>query len=354
MIPSISQHRNITKEHFGFLNGQEVFLYTLTNTHGNQVKISNYGATVTSWISKDKNGEWNSIVIGFDSLKEYLTKPDYHFGGIIGRFANRIAEGKFRVYDNEYKVTQNDGDNHIHGGSTGFDQVVWKVEVLNGTDPGLSLKYLSPDGEEGYPGNMNVEVIYKFTDANELVMEYAATTDKTTPINLTNHSYFNLTGNPETSILNHKLKINAESYIPTDKTYIPTGSIKSVKDTAYDFTKNKEIARDISKTEGGYDHCYILDKTEEPLQLSAILTDEVSGRYLEVYTTEPGMQFYSGNSLEGKIFTSEGIAIKKQSALCLETQHFPNSPNQKEFPTTILKPGETFRSTTKYKLGLML
>jgi aldose 1-epimerase len=341
----------ITKTAWGNANGKEVFLYTLTNANGVQVKISTYGGIVTSWIAPDKNNTTSSIVLGFDSLSGYLAKPPY-FGALVGRYGNRIAKGKFTIEGKEYTLATNNGVNHLHGGIKGFDKQVWDAATGSDTSATLLLSYISKDGEEGYPGNLKVAVRYTLTDNDELKVDYTATTDKATPVNLTNHSYFNLTGDVANTILDHTLMIAADNYTPVDSGLIPTGEIRSVKGTPFDFTSPKKVGLEIDKVQGGYDHNFVLSKKDASLQIVATVSDSVSGRVLEVFTTEPGIQFYTGNFLNGAIKTSDGKPINKQTALCLETQHFPDSPNQPSFPTTILQPGETYHTTTIYKLSV--
>lgn len=339
----------LKQEKWGAVDGQEVRLYTLTNKSGAEVKITNYGGIVTSWVTPDKNGNKSSIVLGFDSLNGYLAKPPY-FGAIIGRYGNRIAKGSFKIDTATYTLAKNNGDNHLHGGNKGFDKVVWTAVSQTTNPASLTLHYLSKDGEEGYPGNLKVNVTYTLTEANELNIEYNAETDKTTVVNLTNHSYFNLTGDASNTILNHTLQVNADKYTPVDNGLIPTGELKSVKDTPFDFLQPHKIGERIAAVQGGYDHNFVLIRKTDQLELIATLADSVSGRKLEIYTEEPGLQFYSGNFLDGTIKTSDGKALNKHAALCLETQHFPDSPNQPAFPSTILKPGEKYHTVTKYKL----
>jgi aldose 1-epimerase len=341
--------KGIIRSDWGETDGKKVSLYTLTNKNGVQVKITNYGSTVTSWVAPDKNGKNSSIVLGFDSLTGYLQKPPY-FGATIGRYGNRIGKGQFTLDGQTYKLATNNGANHLHGGNKGFDKVVWDASTTTDNDPALTLTYLSKDGEEGYPGNLNVTVKYTLTDDDELQIEYDATTDKSTPVNLTNHSYFNLTGDVSNTILQHSLQIDADRYTPVDSGLIPTGELKPVKGTPFDFTSPHRIGERIDSVPGGYDHNFVLNKKGSNLDRVATLTDSISGRTLEVYTTEPGLQFYSGNFLDGTIKTSSGQPINKHAALCLETQHFPDSPNKPAFPTTILKPGEKYHTVTKYKL----
>lgn len=341
----------IVKTPWGETDGKQVELYTLTNKKGAEVKISTYGGTVTSWVSPDKNGKNSSIVLGFDSLSGYLAKPPY-FGAIIGRYGNRIANGAFKIGTDSYKLATNDGKNHLHGGNKGFDKVVWNGTVVSDSTPSLILTYVSRDGEEGYPGNLKVIVQYTLTDDNELKIEYSAETDKPTPVNLTNHSYFNLSGDVTNTIENHGLQIDAAAYTPVDSTLIPTGEIKPVAGTPFDFTAKQKIGLRLNDVPGGYDHNYVLNKKGDSTQqqLAAILSDSLSGRTLEVYTTEPGLQFYSGNFLDGTFKTPAGTPINKHTALCLETQHFPDSPNKIDFPSTILKPGQKYHTVTTYKL----
>ncbi|MEO6314669.1 MAG: aldose epimerase family protein [Chitinophagaceae bacterium] len=340
----------ITKQDFGQVDGKPVYLFTLTNKKGAQVKISTYGGVVTSWVSADKNGTKSSIVLGFDSLSGYLAKPPY-FGALVGRYGNRIANGKFKIGDSSYTLATNNGKNHLHGGLKGFDKVVWDASEVDSV-AALTLAYTSKDGEEGYPGNLKVTVVYSLSDDDELGIEYNAETDKPTPVNLTNHSYFNLTGNPSNTILNHVLKIDADAYTPVDATLIPTGVLQPVKGTPFDFTTATAIGSRIAAVPGGYDHNFVLNSKDGSLHLAAVLTDSVSGRKLEVSTTQPGLQFYTGNFLDGSFKTSDGKPINKNAALCLETQHFPDSPNQPSFPSTILKPGEQYHSVTRYKLSV--
>ena len=338
----------ITKTAWGNTDGKNIFLYTLANAKGVQVKISNYGATVTSWVSPDKNNKPSSIVLGFDSLSGYLAKPPY-FGAVVGRYGNRIAKGKFKIDTAQYTLATNNGPNALHGGLKGFDKQVWDASTENDSTASLLLSYTSKDGEEGYSGNLKVTVRYTLTDDNELKIEYNATTDKPTVLNLTNHSYFNLTGDVSNSILDHTLMIDADNYTPVDTTLIPTGEIKSVKGTPFDFTKAKKIGQEIAAA-GGYDHNFVLNKKDSSLQKIVELKDSISGRTLEVYTTEPGVQFYTGNFLDGTFSTPAGKKINQHAAMCLETQHFPDSPNQPKFPTTLLLPGQQFHSETVYKL----
>lgn len=342
--------QGVTQASWGQTDGKAVNLYTLTNKNGVQVKITNYGGIVTSWMVPDKNGKQSSIVIGYDSLQGYLQKPPY-FGALIGRYGNRIGNARFTLDGKTYTLAANDGKNHLHGGNKGYDKVVWDATFAEGT-PALTLNYLSKDGEEGYPGNLKVTVTYTLTDDNELSIDYSAETDKATPVNLTNHCYFNLSGDVKNTILDHSLQIAADHYTPVDATLIPTGEIKPVKGTPFDFTQPTKIGARIDQVQGGYDHNFVLNRKDSSLQLVATLSDSISGRKMEVYTVEPGLQFYSGNFLDGTLKLADGTPINKHTALCLETQHYPDSPNKPEFPSTILQPGQKYHTVTKYKVSV--
>lgn len=339
----------ISKSSFGNVDGKEVYLYTLTNSKGNQVKITTYGGIMTSWTAPDKNGKKSSIIVGFDSLTPYLQQPPY-FGALIGRYGNRIANGKFKIDGTEYTLATNNGKNHLHGGNKGYDKVVWDGAIVNDSTPTLLLSYTSADGEEGYPGTLKVNVRYTLTNDDELEIEYNAETDKPTIVNLTQHNYYNLTGDVANSIRDHQLMIVADGYTPVDATLIPTGKIEPVTGTPFDFTMTEKIGARIDQVKGGYDHNWVLNRKDSSLQLVAVLSDSISGRKLEVFTEEPGLQFYSGNFLDGKFKTPDGKPVNLHSALCLETQHYPNSPNQPEFPSTVLRPGEKYHTVTKYKV----
>ena len=351
---TMESKKGITKSSFGRADDKEVFLYTLTNDKGTEIKITNYGGIITSWVAPDKNGKRSNIVLGYNSAKKYTDKVPY-FGAIIGRYGNRIAKGKFTVDGKEYTLATNNGPNHLHGGNKGFDKVIWTAEPIVDSIPALTLTYLSKDGEEGYPGNLKVTVKYTLTDADELKIEYTATTDKATPVNLTNHTYFNLSGDPTNAILDEEVQINADKYTPVDAGLIPTGELKAVRGTPFDFTKPTKIGEHINQVPGppvGYDHNFVLNNSDTTLHQAAIVYDSATGRQLEVLTTEPGIQFYTGNFLDGTLSTDDGKPIKQHTALCLETQHFPNSPNQASFPSTILQPGKTLHSTTIYKVTM--
>lgn len=339
----------ITSEFFGQMrSGDSIYLYTLTSEDGIVVKITNFGGIVTEIITPDKEGIKGNIALGFDNLEQYLAGHP-NFGALIGRFGNRIAKGTFKLNGETYNLAINNGNNTLHGGIIGFDDVVWEAEIVETkSGEGLQLKYLSKDMEEGYPGNLDVTVLYELV-GKDLEISYWATTDKATPVNLTNHSYFNLAG--EGTILDHILELKASHYTPVDNELIPTGEIASVAGTPFDFTKPKAIGLDIEKTEGGYDHNFVIDRNGTELEWFARLTDKKSGRTLEVLTTEPGVQFYTGNFLDGTI-ASNGTVYVKNFGLCLETQHFPDSPNQPHFPSTILEPGEKYHTKTVYRFGV--
>jgi len=341
----------IQQSDWGESDGKKVYLYTLTNKNGAQVKISNYGGTITSWVTPDSKGNKSSIVLGFNELKGYLAHPPY-FGATIGRYGNRIAKGRFTLDGKTYKLAVNNNANALHGGLKGFDKVVWDAAPLADNTQALTLNYLSEDGEEGYPGNLKVSITFSLSDADELKIDYNAETDKATPVNLTNHSYFNLTGDVTNTILNETLMIDANRYTPVDTSLIPTGELKPVKGTPFDFTTPHKIGERIAQVPGGYDHNFVLNKKGTGLDKAAEVNDSISGRKLEVFTTQPGLQFYTGNFLDGSIKTDDGKPTQQHAALCLETQHFPDSPNQPSFPSTILKPGEKYHTVTMYKVSV--
>lgn len=339
----------IIKSLFGAFEGKDVYRFTLTNEKGNNVSIINYGAAIISWQVMDNKNVKRDIVAGFENLEDYLSN-DVYLGCIVGRYANRIANGKFTIDGTEYQLACNNGSNHLHGGITGFDKLIWDAVITGTSIPKLALTYLSKDGEEGYPGNLNVKVEYTYTDDDELQIEYFAGTDKTTHINLTNHSYFNLTGDLSKTILQHSLQINAGHYTAVNENQVPVGELTAVDNTAYDFNKLKIVSKDFSGTNNGYDHNYVLHKAGDQLSLAALLCDPENEVQLYVYTTEPGMQLYSGNLLNGSLINRDGKPIAMHTALCLETQHFPDSPNHTHFPSTILYTGEKFNSKTVYKI----
>jgi aldose 1-epimerase len=341
----------IKKQPFGTApDGQEVQLYTLTNSNGMTVKITNYGAIVTSIVTPDREGNMGEVVLGHDSVEAY-TPNDPYFGAIAGRYANRINKGRFTLDGKEYQLATNDAPNHLHGGNTGFDKVVWTAAEVP-AENALRLTYVSPDGEEGYPGNLGAVVTYTLTDDNELRIDYEATTDKPTPVNLTNHSYFNLSAGKEKTILNHLVTINADQYTAVDKTLIPTGELPSVKGTPYDFTTPQPVGTRINNLEGyGYDLNYVIRNGGDSLVHAATVEDPATGRVLEMYTTEPGVQLYTGFHLKGDLKGHNNTTYVQYGGLCLEAQHFPDSPNQEEFPSAILRPGEKYTQTTVYKFS---
>jgi aldose 1-epimerase len=339
----------INTEFFGLMpDSDSAYLYTFTSDEDIVVKITNYGGIVTEIIAPDRDGNPGNIALGFDNLEQYLAGHP-NFGALIGRFGNRIAKGMFTLDGVTYTLAINNGPNTLHGGIVGFDDVLWDPEIVE-TDNGqaLQLTYLSVDMEEGYPGNLNVTVLYELV-GKDLEITYHAETDKATPVNLTNHSYFNLAG--EGTILDHILTIKASYYTPVDETMIPTGEIAPVKGTPFDFLEPKPIGRDFDATAGGYDHNFVLDKEAEgQLEWAATLEDPKTGRVLETYTTQPGVQFYTGNFLDGSLTSGDKVYVKN-FGLCLETQHFPDSPNHPNFPNTILHPGMKYYSKTVYRFG---
>jgi len=338
-------------------DGTPVDLYVLTNANGMTAKIMTYGATLTELQVPDRNGKFADVVLGFDNLEGYQAGHPF-FGSTVGRVANRIAKGRFTLDGKEYKLATNNGPNHLHGGMKGFDKVVWKAAVLGTEMGGLAVRfeYLSKDGEEGYPGNLKAELTYTLTDKNYLRLDYKATSDKATPVNLTNHSYFNLAGQGAGDILGQELMIAADRYTPTDSTLIPTGKIEPVKGTPLDFTMSTAIGKRIAEIKAdpvGYDHNFVLRGDGKKAELAARVVEPKSGRVMEVLTTEPGVQFYTGNFLDGKNKGKGGAVYKKHAGFCLETQHFPDSVNHANFPSVILKPGETFKSTTIYSFSTL-
>ena len=341
---------SFTERPYGKVEGKEITEYTLTNPSGMQVSIINYGGTVTKLMTKDKKDTPGNVILGYDTLTGYLQKSNPYFNALVGRYGNRIAAGKFTLDSNNYTLAGNNNGNSLHGGNKGYDKVVWTAKKLS--DSSLQLNYLSEDGEEGYPGNLSIQAIYTLTGDNGLKIDYTATTDKATPINLTSHCYFNLSAGADSTILNHELQMAADKYTPVNDVLIPTGQIADVKGTPMDFTTAKQIGKEIAQVPGGYDHNWVLNKKDDGLEKVASLHESTSGRMMEVWTTEPGLQFYSGNFLDGTLTnTKDGKKYVKHAALCLETQHFPDSPNQPSFPNTILKPGETYRHTTVYKFS---
>jgi aldose 1-epimerase len=341
----------MTQSEYGKIDGATVTQYTITNPNGMIVKLINYGATITDVITLDKNQTRGSVVLGYDSLAGYVQNGNPYFGCVVGRYANRIANGKFTVDGKSYSLAKNNNGQSLHGGIKGFDKVLW-TGTPNG-DNSMKFAYESKDGEEGYPGNLKVEVTYTLTDDNALKIEYSATTDKATPVNLSNHAYFNLSAGADSTILGHELMLKADSFTTVNNVLIPTGKNPPVAGTPMDFNTPKLIGKDIAQVNGGYDHNWVLSKSGNDLALAATLYHAASGRFMEVSTTEPGIQFYSGNFLTGTLKnTRDGKKYIKHAGLCLETQHFPDSPNQPTFPNTILKPGETYKHTTVYKFSV--
>ena len=344
----------VEKGIFGKLNEKsDVEFFVLKNKNGIKAKLISFGATLVSLDVPDKNGKFADVVTGYDSLEAYI-KDVYYFGGTIGRFANRIANAKFTLDGIEYKLAANNGKNHLHGGIVGFNKVLWQAESFEKDgNCGVIFRYLSPDGQEGYPGNLDVIVTYTLTDDNELKISYEAAADKKTIINLTNHSYFNLAGHNSGDILAHRIKINADAVTAVDEGYIPTGQIMKIKGTKFDLAESGKIGENIGKFEIGYDCNYILNKpTPAELSFAAQVVEPQSGRAMEVFTTEPAVQFYTGNFLDGVIGKS-GAIYKKHHALCLETQHYPDSPNHPEFPSVILEPKQVYRHFTVYKFSVV-
>jgi aldose 1-epimerase len=353
--PLQTSEAHLDKRAFGKLDdGTAIDLYTLRNRNGLQVEIINYGGAVVSLKTPDRRGRMADIVLGYDDLPGYLADQSY-FGALIGRYANRIGQAKFTLNGVEYQLARNDGPNQLHGGVKGFNRVVWQArEVSRRNGVGLELRYVSKDNEEGYPGNLVVTATYILTDANELRIEYSATTDKATVVNLTHHSYFNLAGAGMGEVLQHEAKINANRFTPVDATLIPTGELRAVKGTPFDFTRATSIGSRINQKDDqlvlgrGYDHNFVLNKKGKELSLAATVYEQTSGRVVEMWTTEPGMQLYTGNFLDN-VHGKEGKIYVRRGAFCLEAQHFPDSPNKPAFPSTVLKPRERYTQTTVYK-----
>jgi aldose 1-epimerase len=349
----------VTRARFGTMpDGRTVDQYTLTNGNGVEVTAIPYGGIITSLRVPDRSGKFDDIVLGFDRLDDYLKEHPF-FGAIIGRYGNRIAKGQFALNGQTYKLATNNGPNHLHGGNKGFDKVLWGVEPIDvHPQSWVTFSRTSPDGEEGYPGNLRVRVTYRLTDKNELIVDYSATTDKPTPVNLTQHSYFNLAGQGSGDILGHELMVNADRYTPVDATLIPTGELAPVEGTPFDFRKPTAIGARINATHpqlkagGGYDHNWVLNRKGAGLQLAARVREPKTGRTLEIATTEPGIQFYSGNFLDGTLKGKGGALYRHRTGFCLETQHFPDSPNQSNFPSTVLKPGEEYKTRTVFTFGV--
>lgn len=354
---SPSKHKpGVEDTPFGTRDGRSIHLYTLTNAHGVEVRAMNYGGIIVSIRVPDRKGEMADVVLGHDTAEGYMPNPPY-LGAIVGRYANRIANGTFTLDGKTYTLPKNDGPNTLHGGVTRtFDRVMWDAEPLKGKT-GVAFTYLSKDGEEGFPGNLKVTVTYTLSDSNELTINYEATTDKATPINVSQHSYFNLKGEGNGDILDHEIMINADRFTPVDKNLIPTGELRPVKGTPFDFTTSTKIGARIEDPYEqmvlghGYDHNWVINRSGPGLTLAARVYEATTGRTLEVSTTQPGVQFYTGNFLDGTVTGKQGHVYKRRYGFCLETQHFPDSPNHPDFPTTILKPGEKFHQTTVFKFG---
>jgi len=335
-------------------DGREVKMYQMVSPTGMIVEVTNYGGIITKLTAPDRDGNWEDVVLGYDTLEGYLEETPY-FGAIIGRYGNRIANGSFDIDGESYELATNNGENHLHGGVAGFDKVLWDADPFAmGSEVGIIFTYESPDGEEGYPGNLSAKVTYLLTTDNRLIFSYQATTDKPTPVNLTQHSYFNLAGPSSDSILDHEMMIAADHFTPIDEGLIPTGELATVEGTSFDFRAPTRIGERIENGGEqlefglGYDHNYVLSDMSEGMNLAARVIEPVSGRIMEVRTEEPGLQFYSGNFLDSSITGKGGNVYEHRSGFCLESQHFPDSPNQPSFPTTILLPGETYSTSTVY------
>ena len=349
---------SIEKKAFGKTKeGINVDQYILKNRNGMEISTINYGGIITSWKTKDRDGNYQDIVLGFDNLSEYESESPY-FGAIIGRYGNRIAKGKFTLNDENYNLAVNNDENHLHGGIKGFDKVVWDTrEVVDDSTASLVLSYLSDDMEEGYPGNLKVQVTYTLDNNDKLSVKYEAVTDKTTIINLTQHSYFNLSADFNKNILDHDILINADSFLPVDSTLIPTGEIRNVGDTPFDFRRSKNIRKEINNSNkqlmigNGYDHCWVLNNQDQGVRFVASAYDSRTGRLLEVFSDQPGIQFYSGNFLDGSLKSKIGGTYDFRSGFCLETQHYPNSPNEMSFPSVTLNPGEKYMTETIFKFS---
>jgi aldose 1-epimerase len=347
----------ITKSQFGIMPDSTVVeKYTLKNNNGVEMEVITFGGRITSLKVPNKDGKLENVVLGFNNLEDYLRPDDPYFGALIGRYGNRIAKGKFSLNGEEYSLAKNNGANHLHGGVIGFDRVVWEVTPMESENgPSLKLKYLSKDGEEGYPGNLKVTVVYTLTDENNLEVSYEATTDKTTIVNLTQHAYFNLSGDFSKPILDHEITINADNYVPVDDTLIPIGELADVTNTPFDFRTAKSIGRDIENKNDqlvkgkGFDHCWVLNEQDKGIRWAASVFQPESGRLLEIYTDQPGIQFYTGNFLDATLPMPNGGTYAYRTGFCLETQHYPDSPNQKDFPSVVLNPGETYKSKTIFK-----
>ena len=350
---TVTDTAGVQIEPFGEVDGQPVSLFTVTNANGIQMKATNYGGIITHLYVPDQEGNFEDVVLGYESLDGYLEQSPY-FGAIIGRYGNRIEGGQFTLDGETYNLAVNNGPNALHGGEKGFDKVVWEATTFDaGTERGIAFTYTSPAGEEGYPGTLQARVTYTLNDNDELIFDYYATTDEATPVNLTQHSYFNLAGVGESNILDHQVMINADEFTPVDSTLIPTGEVRGVEGTPFDFTEPTAIGARIDQDDQqlefglGYDHNFVLNGDAGEMKLAARVTEPTSGRVMTVSTTEPGLQFYTGNFLDGTI-TGKGVTYEHRTGFCMETQHFPNSPNEPSFPSTILRPEEEYMSKTIY------
>lgn len=340
----------ISEKPFGQINGDTITQYTITNPEGMQVSIINYGGTVTNLLVPGRDHELGDVVLGFDSLSGYLQKANPYFGCLVGRYGNRIAKGKFILDRQAYQLTLNDHGNTLHGGVQGLDKVIWQASKPAG-DSSLKLTYTSKDGDQGFPGNLVIEVVYTLSSDNALQIAYSATTDKATPVNLTNHCYFNLSAGKQNTILDHEVMLQAEKFTAVDSLLIPTGQLPDVKGTPMDFTTPKKIGAELAAVKGGYDHNWVLKRKGKDLEKIATAYDASSGRFMEVFTTEPGLQFYTGNFLDGTL-KGKQQQYQQHAGFCMETQHFPDAPNQPSFPNTIVQPGETYRSLTHYRFSV--
>jgi aldose 1-epimerase len=359
LVALAQQPTRVTQAPFGRLpDGTVIDGYTIRNPRGTTMHVMTYGATITALRTADRQGHFDDIVLGFDSVEGYLDDPPY-FGAIVGRYANRIAKGRFTLNGHTYQLPINNGPNSLHGGTRGFDKVVWRATPFeNDSSAGLVLTHVSPDGDNGYPGRVEVRVTYTLTDSDELIVDYGATTSKATPINLSQHSYFNLSGDGTRDILDHVLELEASHYTPVDSTLIPTGELAPVEGTPFDFRTPTPIGERIEQANQqlqfgrGYDHNFVLDRSGAPLSHAARVVEPTTGRMLDIYTDQPGVQFYSGNFLDGTIKGKGGKVYRHRYGFCLETQHYPDSPNHPNFPSTILRPGEKFVSRTVFRFGV--
>lgn len=350
---------SVTHAPFGSADGKAVNVYTLRNANGMEARVMTYGGIILSLKVPDRTGAFDDVVLGYDSLSGYIASSPY-FGALIGRYGNRIRNGRFTLDGQTYTLATNNGPNHLHGGIQGFDKVVWDAEPFTrGDSVGLVLRYMSADGEEGYPGTLRSEVTYTLTSENELIFDYAASTDEPTPVNLTQHSYFNLAGDGARDILGHVVLLNADRFTPVDSTLIPTGELRAVEGTPFDFRAPHAIGERIAQNDEqlrfglGYDHNWVLNRAtaETAPSLAAEVFEPTTGRVMQIFTTEPGLQFYSGNFLDGTLTGKNGVVYKHRYGFAMETQHFPDSPNQAAFPSTILQPGQQYRTRTIYKFS---